>query len=191
MIPRNRTAEAILPRALDHVLSQARQGLNQLDPAETQRFLKELAEAKRVFVYGAGRSGLVARAFAVRLYHLGYTVYVIGETVAAPVQKGDVVVLVSGSGDTYPVAMSAEIAKNIGARVLVLTAYRKSKVASFGHVILEVTPGFGRDREPDLAPLGTLFETTTWLFLDGVVAELMRRRHQTEALMRQRHATME
>lgn len=180
-----------LQTAIDYILVEARRAIQSLTPADTKRFVTELSDARRVFVYGAGRSGMVARAFAVRLAHLGYTVYVIGETVAAPVQKGDVVVLVSGSGETYPVAMSAEIAANIGARVLVLTANRRSKVASFGDVVLEVASDKDVRREPKLAPLGTLFETSTWLFLDGVVADLMRRRHQTEEMLRQRHATME
>ncbi len=89
-----------LGAAIDYVLDQARATTGSLDPRLVQSFLRELSDARRVFVYGAGRSGMVARAFAVRLYHLGYTVYVIGETVAAPVQKGDVVVLISGSGET-------------------------------------------------------------------------------------------
>jgi 6-phospho 3-hexuloisomerase len=183
-----RNGTSTLGRSIDYVYVQTRRVLDRLPPATVRRFIQELADARRVFVYGAGRSGMVARAFAVRLAHLGYTVYVIGETVAAPVQKGDVVVLVSGSGETYPVAMSAEIAKNIGARVLVLTGNARSKVASFGDTVIEIA---FPHHDPDLAPLGTIFESATWLLLDGAVAELMRRRHQTEAMLRQRHATME
>jgi 6-phospho 3-hexuloisomerase len=188
--PNGRTSGE-LGQAVDYILHQARAAIAALEPKTTRAFVRDLSEARRVFVYGAGRSGMVARSFAVRLAHLGYTVYVIGETVAAPVQKGDVVVLVSGSGETYPVSMTAEIAKNIGARVLVLTANARSKVASFGDVVLEVAGEPSAKRDPRLAPLGTLFETTTWVFLDGVVAELMARRHQTEEMLRQRHATME
>lgn len=184
-------AEPLLRRSVDYIFEEVGRLLAEAEAKAVEAFVRELAEARRVFVYGTGRSGMVARAFAVRLYHLGYTVYVIGETVAAPVQKGDVVVLVSGSGETYPVAMSAEIARNIGARTLVLTGNRHSKVASFGDVIIEFGVRGANKNRKSLAPLGTLFETTTWVFLDGVVAELMRRRHQTEEVMRQRHATME
>lgn len=181
----------LLGRAVTYILKQSGRALSALDPKVVSSFVHELAEAKRVFVYGTGRSGLVARAFAVRLAHVGYTVYVIGETVAAPVQRGDVVVLVSGSGETYPVAMSAEIAKNIGATTLVITTNRKSKVASFGDVVLELAVRESAEHDPALAPLGTLFETSSWLFLDALVAELMKRRRQTELMLRQRHATLE
>lgn len=183
--------ETLLNRAVDYIRDQAGTALERLDRRRVAEFLDELARARRVFVYGTGRSGLVARAFAVRLYHIGYTVYVIGETVAAPVQRGDVVVLISGSGETYPVAMSGEIAKNIGARVLVLTANPRGRIAQFGDVVVELASEAMARRDPHLAPLGTLFETSAWLLLDGVVSELMKRRRQTEEMLRQRHATME
>ncbi|MEM4076729.1 MAG: 6-phospho-3-hexuloisomerase, partial [Metallosphaera sp.] len=42
-----------------------------------------------------------------------------------------------------------------------------------------------------LAPLGTLFEDTTQVFLDGVVAELMVRLKKTEEDLRLVHANIE
>lgn len=180
-----------LTTATDYVLKQAKRIIAQTDPAKVEALLRMLTKSKRVFLYGAGRSGLVARAFAIRLLHLGYQTFVIGETISAPVQPNDSMLLISGSGETYPVAMSAEIAKNIGARVACLTANPHSKVASFSDIVVEIpTQSINGDRKV-LAPLGTLFETSTWIFLDGVVAELMERRKQSEEMMRQRHATME
>lgn len=44
-------------------------------------FIFALEDAKNIFVMGAGRSGFVAKAFAMRLMHLGYNVYVVGKTV--------------------------------------------------------------------------------------------------------------
>lgn len=154
-----------------------------------------MEHASRVFVYGAGRSGLVARAFAIRLMHLGYSTYVIGETITAPVQKGDVVVLVSSSGETYPVVMTSEIAHNLAADVISITANARSRVAKHGNVVVTVDSESEAVRsDPQrarLAPLNTLFEAATWMFLDGLVAELMERLGQTETAMRKRHATLE
>jgi D-arabinose 5-phosphate isomerase GutQ len=36
-----------------------------------------------------------------------------------------------------------------------------------------------------------LFETAAWLFFDGVVAMLKQQRGESEAAMRERHATLE
>lgn len=144
-----------------------------------------------MFLYGRGRSGFVARAFAVRLMHLGYQTYVVGETITAPVQEDDVVVLVSGSGTTYPVVMTAELGRKLGATVIAITANDASEIARLSHTTVLLAP---RDRNGDkarLAPLGTLFETAAWLFFDAVVALLMERLGQDEAAMGRRHATLE
>jgi 3-hexulose-6-phosphate synthase/6-phospho-3-hexuloisomerase len=184
--------DGTMQRSLTYIFAKAQTTLEALPREVTGSFVDALAAARRVFVYGTGRSGLVARAFAVRLAHLGYSTYVIGETITAPVQAEDLVILVSGSGETYPVAMTSEIAQTIGARVVVITGNRHGRVAQGADVVVELEPPEGPGAErAGLAPLGTLFETTAWLLLDGVVADLMLRRNQTEEMMRQRHATLE
>ncbi|NLO77568.1 MAG: 6-phospho-3-hexuloisomerase, partial [Methanomicrobiales archaeon] len=45
------------------------------------QFIDELVGAERIYVMGAGRSGLVAKGFAMRLMHLGMHSYVVGETI--------------------------------------------------------------------------------------------------------------
>lgn len=153
--------------------------------------VKALEPARRVFLYGRGRSGLVARAFAVRLMHLGYQTYVVGETITAPVQKDDVVVCVSGSGTTYPVVMTAELGRRLGAHVIAVTADRDSEVARLAHTVIALVPPEGNGDRERFAPLGTLFETAAWLFFDGLVAMLMERLQQGEDDLKLRHATLE
>ena len=179
-----------LGEPIDYIVAAARKTLRVGD-GPLEAFLGALQPARRVFLYGRGRSGFVARAFAVRLMHLGYQTYVIGETITAPVQKEDVVVLVSGSGSTYPVVMTAELGRRQGATVVAITAQPDSEVARLAHVIVSLTPPDGNGERARLAPLGTLFETSAWLFFDAVVAILMARLGETESLMRKRHATLE
>lgn len=144
--------------------------------------------APRIFIYGTGRSGLVGKAFAIRLVHLGFQTFVIGETITAPVQKNDLVVLISGSGETIPVAMTAEIARRLGAKIVSITANPESHIARFADVLIVLNSG---DGDADLAPLGTLFEGSAWVLLDGLVAELMARTGEDEENMKERHATLE
>lgn len=165
--------------------------LKQVDMAATKELLDALEPAKRVFLYGRGRSGFVARAFAVRLMHLGYQTYVIGETITAPVQKDDVVICVSGSGKTYPVVMTAEIGRRLGAHVIAITAEPDSEVARLAHTVVPIVPDESGAERAKHAPLGTLFETSSWLFFDGVVSLLMARLGQTEQALKLRHATLE
>ncbi|HUR60838.1 MAG TPA: 6-phospho-3-hexuloisomerase [Candidatus Thermoplasmatota archaeon] len=175
---------------LDYISAAVRRTLT-VQPDTLKAFLDALQPARRVFLYGRGRSGFVARAFAVRLMHLGYQTYVVGETITAPVKRDDVVILVSGSGSTYPVVMTAELGRRQGATVVAITAQPDSEVARLAHVVVPLTPPDGNGQRARLAPLGTLFETGAWLFFDAVVAMLMERLGETETLMAKRHATLE
>ena len=148
-------------------------------------------QANRIFVYGAGRSGLVAKAFAVRLVHLGFQTFVIGETITAPVQKGDLVVIVSGSGETIPAVMTAEIAHDLGASVISITGKKKSNIAQYADVTLFIAAACNDCERKQFAPLGTLFEASVWILLDGLIADLLQSKHETEETMRQRHATLQ
>ena len=179
-----------LREPLDHIVAASRRALS-LPEAALKQFLDVLQPARRVFLYGRGRSGFVARAFAVRLMHLGYQTYVVGETITAPVAKQDVVILVSGSGLTYPVVMTAELGRRQGATVVAITAQPDSEVARLAHVVVPIVPPEGNGERGRLAPLGTVFETSAWLFFDAVVALLMARLGESEQSMRKRHATLE
>ena len=44
---------------------------------------RKLVECRRVFVYGLGRSGLIARTFGMRLVHLGRDATIVGESAAS------------------------------------------------------------------------------------------------------------
>ncbi|RLF30589.1 MAG: hypothetical protein DRJ99_02085, partial [Thermoplasmata archaeon] len=112
----------IFRKSLDYMQSKIKDILSEISDEDIDNIKKFFLNADRIFVYGAGRSGLVAKAFAIRLVHLGFQTFVIGETITAPVRKGDLVVIVSGSGETIPSKMTAEIARNIGAKLVSITA---------------------------------------------------------------------
>ena len=179
-----------------------------IDKEEVSNFIDLLAEVygdprRKVLVMGAGRSGLVGKAFAMRLLHLGYNSYVLGDTIVPSVRRGDVVVAISGSGKTKLIVTAAEAAKQVGATVVAITTYPDSPLGKLADLVVKV-PGrtkhsrlddyFARQilgiHEP-LAPLGTLFEDTALVFLDGVVYALMERLRVSEDEMRSRHANIE
>ncbi len=159
--------------------------------------------SRKVLVMGAGRSGLVGRAFAMRLLHLGYNCYVLGDTIVPSIREKDVVIAISGSGRTKLIVTAAEAAKQVGAKIIAITSYPDSPLGKLADIVVEI-PGrskmasendyFARQilgiHEP-LAPLGTLFEDTAMVFLDGVTVELMHRLGKTEDDLRSIHANIE
>ena len=174
---------------------------------ELARFVEVLAEAyennRKVLIVGAGRSGLIGRAFAMRLMHLGLNVYVLGETITPRLDPEDLVVVISGSGRTHLVVTAAEAAKALGAKVVTVTSHPESPLGKLADLVVYV-PGRTKIAEVDeyvirqimglhepLTPLGTLFENTALAVLDGVIVELMKKLGKSEKELAHRHANIE
>jgi 6-phospho-3-hexuloisomerase len=194
-------------KAMVSIASYVEKVSNEIDKESVTRFLKiltsALANKRKILVVGAGRSGLVGKAFAMRLMHLGFNVYVVGETITPSISEGDVLVAVSGSGSTQIVLSVASAAKRAKAQVVAVTSFAESPLGKISdHVV--VIPGrtkvatetdyFARQvlgmYEP-LAPLGTLFEDSVMIFFDGVIYALMNILGVGEEDMKKRHANVE
>jgi len=173
-----------------------------IDRKSIERFIDSIENAKRIFITGAGRSGLVGRAFGMRLMHLGFPVYIVGETVTPSVKKGDLLVAISGSGETTSTAVLIDTAKKRGLLVVAMTSIPDSTIGKAADVRLiikgRVADEGGRDysarqlegmHEP-LTPLGTLFELSTMIFLDSIIDELMIRHGKGEDYLKTRHANL-
>ncbi len=181
--------------------------LDEISFSELEKFINKLVsvyyDSRKILVIGAGRSGLIGRAFAMRLAHLGFNVYVFGETITPALNAGDVIIAISGSGRTKLVVTAAEVGKSIGALVIGITSYPDSPLGQLSDLVIRV-PGRTKVSSEDdynvrqlkgiyepLAPLGTLFEITALVLLDSVIAELMVRLGKTEEDLRMRHANIE
>jgi len=184
-------SEQVFKESIDYIQLKIKDILSKVSDKDIKNIKKLFLRTKRVFLYGAGRSGLVAKAFAIRLVHLGFQTFVIGETITAPVQKEDLVIIVSGSGETIPAVMTAEIAYNLGAFVVSITGKKDSDIAKFADITLYIKSACNEEERKKYAPLGTLFEVSVWILLDGITADLLDHKKETEEDMRSRHATLE
>ncbi len=172
---------------------------------EVEKFLEEILQAKRVYVMGAGRSGLVAKAFAMRLMHLGLQSFVVGETITPAMRADDVLIVFSGSGKTKTVADIAETAREIGAHICLITSNPDSRIGKMAECIVQIESH--RDTvendsaefeirqmlgdHKSFAPLGTLFETASMIFADAVISRLMEITKTDESALKNRHANIE
>jgi len=193
--------------AMKEIAAFIERTIDELNMKEVERFSQKLVEiyhrGAKVLVMGAGRSGLVGRAFAMRLMHMGFQSYVLGDTITPSISAGDVAVAISGSGRTELIITAARVAKKVGAEVLAVTSYPDSPLGEIADIILRI-PGrtklaeekdyFARqilgEHEP-LAPLGTLFEDTAMVVLDGIIGGLMYRLNKKENDLRTKHANIE
>ncbi|WP_321429959.1 6-phospho-3-hexuloisomerase [uncultured Methanolobus sp.] len=175
---------------------------NELDKDSVRQMLVDIMGAKRIFVMGAGRSGLVGRAFAMRLMHLGLTSHVVGESTTPAVSNGDVVIAISGSGQTRSIANLGKVAKEIGAKLVTITSNSESTLGELSDTVIAL-PGRSKDDAGGyverhmrgeytyLTPLGTSFETSSSVFLDAVIAELIFITGASEEELKSRHTNIE
>lgn len=175
-----------------------------LDEESIDKFENIIIESENVFVTGAGRSGLAAKAFAMRLMHLGLSAYVVGETISPAINEEDCIIAISGSGETNTIVSAVKIAKNRSSKVLVVTSYPESTLGQLADSCLLVKGRTKKEVDDEnymkrqingnytsLTPLGTAFELTTLVFLDAIVSELMEKMHQTESDLKARHTVLE
>jgi len=185
----------MLIKFLDNLERHIRSLKNEIDLNQVEELIKAIEGARNIFVMGAGRSGFIAKSFAMRLMHLGYRVYVVGETVTPRISKEDVLISISGSGETTSVVNISKKAKEqIGSKLVAITHNKDSTLAKMSDVVVLLKAKAKTHRDDELAkiaPLGTMFELTAMIFLDGLVAELMNLKSLTEKDLEARHAVLE
>jgi 6-phospho 3-hexuloisomerase len=147
-------------------------------------------DAKRIFITGAGRSKLVGNFLGMRLMHSGYETYVQGEVATPSIRDGDLLIVISGSGETTQLVSFANKAKSEGAKVVLICSKSKSTIGDIADQTIQV----GNDDSFATTkgmPMGTMFELSTLIFLEATVSYLIHEKGIEEADMRYRHANME
>jgi len=197
---------------MSHVKKSAKEiltGIDKVIESVSEEHIEMMLDAllkardRKILVIGSGRSGFVGNAFALRLMHLGFNVYVAGETITPALKEGDLAIIISGSGTTRTVVTQAEVAREIGTKVLAITSHPESPLGQVSDLVVVVKGRTKIAKEDDyisrqmmgehepLAPLGTMFELSAMVFLDCIIAELMYRMGEKEDDLRKRHTVIE
>jgi 6-phospho-3-hexuloisomerase len=175
------------------VLAENARTLAGIDPAAAEGLMRQIREAPRIFTLGEGRSGLVLRMFAMRLMHLGLQVYVVGETTTPSIRTGDLLVAISGSGETSVVVGMASKAREMGVQVAAVTTAAGSALAKTAHVVVMVPAAAKLDRSGALSQqfAGSLFEQASLLFFDAVFYVLAHAAQESAETLWAQHTNLE
>jgi 6-phospho-3-hexuloisomerase len=186
------------------IIETLKEVIDKLDREAIKAMLQKTIDGNQVFVMGAGRSGLVAKAFAMRLMHLGFSVYVVGETTTPAVLPQDVVFAISGSGETRTIADLGKLAKDIGSTLITITSKKDSTLGRISDIAVIIPRKTKNDPDEagylerhmrgdykNIPPLGTSFEITALVFLDSVVSQLIMLTGASEAELKSRHTNIE
>jgi 6-phospho-3-hexuloisomerase len=180
--------------AVDLITREVDTVLEQLDFEGVSRAIQLITVSPRVFVVGDGRSGLMARAFAMRLMHLGLVAHVVGETCTPPVKADDLVIAVSGSGTSEIPLHVARSAKAHGAAVLAMTTDPQSPLAALADHVVQIPAATKHRRAGETAsvqPLSSLFDQSLLIVCDSIALRLAQRRDIDNDRARAGHANTE
>lgn len=181
----------MMKRMIETILHENALVLAGVDKKETDELLKKIQEATRIFLYGEGRSGLIGKAFAMRLMHCGYDVYVIGETITPSIDKGDLIIGISASGTSPSLLHHFSKAVEVGASTFVVTASTQHWLLPEATLIIPAATKQRRKEEPaTIQPLGSQFDQSAHLLLDAIILALLEGKDHNGELL-QRHANVE
>lgn len=164
-----------------------------LDRDGVQGAVDEIAHARTIALYGVGREGLQIKGLAMRLFHLGLKVGVVGEMTAPAIGPGDLLVVSAGPGQFATVGALIAVAKAAGARVLVITAQSAGEAAAQADLTLVVpaqTMASDRDAATSVLPMGSLYEGALFLLFEIIVLKLRHRMDVDPAAMRANHTNL-
>jgi 6-phospho-3-hexuloisomerase len=159
----------------------------------TDLILKINKDDHIVFVYGAGRSGFIGRCFAQRLMHLKINSCFISDAITHRYTKNDLIIIVSGSGETTSSVAITKKANLIGGKIALITGNPKSTIGKLSDCIIEIK-GKSKDMaisKKTLAPYTSLFDISALSVLDSIGGTLMDILGVTEEDIDKRHASLE
>jgi len=173
------------------IINDLSRTLNQINQDDIEALEAAILNAERIFIAGKGRTGLQMRAFAMRLMHLGLTVHVVDDVTTPSIQRGDLLIIGSGSGKTASLVRYAETCADIGADLATITGNRESPIAEQAETVVHIPASKGEDKMDTVLLMGSLFEHTLGLLCDLMVIQLKAKLDQSEGDMNTRHANLQ
>ena len=168
--------------------------IQRIDEESVKRMVDAIDAARHVSVFGCGREGLQIRGLAMRLFHLGRSVSVVGDMTTPVIGKGDLFLLTAGPGHLATALALAGVARNAGARVMTITAEPAGKVPALSDDVILVpaqTMASDRGQHVSLLPMGSLYEGALFLLFEIVVLQLKKKLGISDQAMRANHTNLE
>ena len=183
-----------MPTLYRQALEELGAVLDKIDDGAVDRAVQAIASARHVAVFGGGREGLQIRGFAMRLFHLGHRVSVVGDMTTPAIGAGDLFLVTCGPGEISTAVALVGVAKAAGADVLVITAQPDGRVSKMADDVL-VLPAqtMADDRGPgvSLLPMGSVFEGGLFLLFEVMILKLKEVLGVSAEVMRSNHTNLE
>lgn len=179
----------------DQVLDELRPGFAPDVLAQIPTLSAAIAKAGQLCLYGVGREGLMMKALAMRLYHLGLDAHVVGDMTTPALGAGDTLLVSAGPGEFATIAALARVAKDSGAKVICFTAEPTGPVPQAADLTVTLpAQTMAADQgaaATSILPMGSLYEALMFLFFELLVLDLRDRLGVSPEAMRANHTNLE
>lgn len=180
-------------KTISTILEELSAVCSNVSSKQYEELIKLLKQDRTFYFAGEGRSGLVAKAIAMRLMHGGKRVHVIGETTTPAIKASDVLIILSGSGKTMQTVHVGESAAKAGAEVFLVTTNQEALSHDWCHAGLRI-PAATKHRLPEepatIQPLGNQFDQSAHIILDAAIIDSLQSDHLQDE-MKKKHSNLE
>lgn len=179
----------------DRVLEELRPGLSDGVLTQIDGLSRALIAARRIACHGVGREGLMMKALAMRLFHLGLDAHVVGDMTTPPVGSGDVLFVSAGPGEFATISGLCQVARGAGAQVICITATPDGPVPKEADLVVylpaQTMASDQGDAVQSILPMGSLYEALMFLFFEVLVLDLRDHSGIAPEAMRANHTNLE
>lgn len=178
-------------RVIDKILNEIKEVIDRVNEDQIKEIMTFFKKDIRIFVDGEGRSGFQAKGFAMRLMHIGYNSFVMGETITPALKSGDIFLAISGSGKTKNIVSNATAAKKLGLTVIGVTSKKDSPLGEIADLVLEVPGKTKYDKNGSIQLLSSLFDQSVHIVLDDLSLLLSQRDNLSNSEATKNHVNVE
>ena len=148
--------------------------------------LKEAFNFQRDIVgIGAGRMGYSLRAHIMRLSHIGYDAYFIGDTTLPRIDSNSVVIINSSSGETPTNILYAQQAWDAGSYIITITSNKESTIGKMSNLVVE-TPTLESHQL-----MKTIYEQYSYILFDYVTESVVSQLDLDRDIITHNHSILE
>lgn len=140
---------------------------------------------KAIIGIGAGRMGYSLRSHIMRLSHIGYNSYFIGDTTLPRIDKNSIVVINSSSGETPTNILYAKQASAAGSYIVTITSNKNSTIAKLSDLVVQ-TPSLESHQL-----MKTIYEQYSYLLFDYVTESVVNNLELDRDLIKHNHSILE
>lgn len=161
---------------------------------EFKASLIEIMAAHKIALYGVGREGLQIKGLGMRLFHLGLHASIVGDMTTPALGSGDLLIVSAGPGEFSTVMALMNVARQAGARILLVTAQPTGRAAALADTVLTVpaqTMASDGAGATSVLPMGSLYEGALYVMFELLVLSLRDRLGRKPDDMRANHTNLE